>query len=182
MVIDDTLKAALDAYYEQYGARKRRFQPNCFFGGVRIAGAFLFWFWVAGHDIHVFFAGFALLRRSDPLQNQKLGIFATFCDCGLLSAPLGPKRPFCCVLGLRIAFWRHATIPNRKKLQSEPIFCFLGSWKVTRCSAGMLWTRCRARGGSSTGGVDSMQRQGIAQMQRQGIAQPRRLGAVRVPC
>ena len=103
-----------------------------------------------------FFAGSAPLRRLSPLQNKKLGIFATFCDCGLLSAPLGPKTAvFAAFWGCESRFGATRQSLIAKKLQSEPIFCFWvpgeapkQCWSVAgpirdggcvRCGAG--WTR-----------------------------------------
>lgn len=125
--------------------RKRRFQPNWFFLRRLHSGRLsCFCFWIAGHDAPRIFAGFALLRRSDPLQkNKKLGIFATFLRLGAL---LGSFRleicHFCCVFVPRFAIGELAAIANRKKVVIRTDILFLGSWEGPRDSAGMLRTRC----------------------------------------
>ena len=166
---------------------KRRLQPILFFGGVRIAGAFLI------SDCGLLVIILRAFSRDLPCCGdrthckKRLGIFATFLRLGAL---LGSFRleicHFCCVFVPRFAIGELATIANRKKLQFGPIFLFLGSWEGPRDSAGMLWARCGTGGlnlircwvvvDPMRSGVD-LARGGVDSMQRQGIAQPRRLGA-----
>ncbi len=110
--------------------RKRRFQPNWFFRRRPHSGRlFISDFGLLAMMFRAFFAGSAPLRRLSPLQKQKTRYLCNFLR---LRTPLRSSRPengrFCCVLGLRIAFWRHATIPNRKKVAIRADFLFLGSW------------------------------------------------------
>ena len=140
--------------------RKRRFQPNWFFRRRPHSGRlFVSDFGLLAMVSCAFFAGSAPLRRLRPFKNKKLGIFATFLR---LRTPLCSSKPensrFCCILGPRSAFWRHATIPNRKKVAIRADFLFLSSWGGPEPVLG----RCRPDTGrgmrSMRGGVDPIRR------------------------
>ena len=107
--------------------RKRRFQPNWFFRRRPHSGRLsFFWFWVAGHDVLRVFCGICPVVAVEPIAKTKNSVsLQLFCDCGLLSVPLGPKTAvFAAFWGCESRFGATRQSLIAKKLQSEPIFCF----------------------------------------------------------
>ena len=141
--------------------RKRRFQPNWFFRRRPHSGRLSFlWFWVAGHDIPRVFRGICPVAAIGPIAKTKNSVsLQLFCDCGLFSAPLGPKTVvFAAFWGCESRFGATRQSLIAKKLQSEPIFCF---WAPGRSPETVLG-RCRPDTGrgirSIRGGVDPIRR------------------------